>query len=189
MSRRFVCDWCGAAFDDRDQVAHCEVTVGATAEQLHMCVECAPDFLKTRYPEEQQKVTDGGHEITVEQIATTEDTGDPVFEARCGEAYLTFLFPPEEPHDVWIHHVHSPEPGGMSAMLDFICEEYECESLRFVNVLNDNLLEKVDGGTVVEETFAGETIQCLDVEWHVGGVEAITDGGDTGPWADWGGDA
>jgi len=124
-------------------------------------------------------------DVTVERIATTEDTGDPVFEARCGDAYMTFLFPPEEPHDIWVHHVASPESGGMSTMLDYICDEYECELIRFVNVLNENLAETVTGGTIVEETvpagseFAGETIRCLDVEWQPT-REVRADGGQRG---------
>jgi hypothetical protein len=113
------------------------------------------------------------NDVNVEQIDRTEDTNDPVFGADIGSASMTFLFPTEEPHDVWVHTIRSPEPNGMKRMLDHICDEYDCEYIRFVNVLNDNIESKLDGAEVVEETvpepspYAGETITCVDVRWQV----------------------
>jgi len=115
----------------------------------------------------------GSEQITVKQIARTEDTDDPVFRAESDYASMTFLFPPEEPHDVWIHTVRSSENGGMSDLLDHICREYDCRKIRFVNVLNDNIEKKLDNATVIEEVvpepspYAGETITCVDVIWSV----------------------
>jgi len=103
--------------------------------------------------------------VTVEQIATTEDTDNPVFEATVPGVQLNFLFPPDEPQDMWIHYVRSEHDGGMSAVLDYFCREYECTSLRFLTPLNDHLPSKLHG-------FERKTIQTprgptevLDGEW------------------------
>jgi len=51
MSTRYECDWCGDLYGDREYVAAADVTIGTTAEKLHICVECAPDHLKKEYPD------------------------------------------------------------------------------------------------------------------------------------------
>jgi len=51
MTTKYVCDWCGSETFDRDHVASADVTIGATNETMHMCVECAPDGIRQHYPE------------------------------------------------------------------------------------------------------------------------------------------
>lgn len=117
-------------------------------------------------------------QITIEEIDTTEDTGESVFRVEQGEAWMVFMFPREKPHDLWVHVIHSPEAGGMKAMMDYVCEEYDCRTVRFVNILNENLKRVLDGFESVEETvpeshpLEGDFMVCLDGEWVVSGQEA-----------------
>lgn len=62
MSTLYLCDWCDVEFEDREQVASVDLTIGAVNEKLHMCAECAPSHLRQHYPDEQEKVADGGRE-------------------------------------------------------------------------------------------------------------------------------
>lgn len=50
MTTLYECDWCGERTYERDHVASVDVTIGATNEQLHMCVGCAPDGIKQQFP-------------------------------------------------------------------------------------------------------------------------------------------
>jgi len=54
--RQFLCDWCGARFEDRSEVAHLDVTIGSRAESLHSCVRCAPDFLRSEFSEDAKPI-------------------------------------------------------------------------------------------------------------------------------------
>jgi hypothetical protein len=103
--------------------------------------------------------------VTVEQIATTEDTNDPVFEATAPGIKLNFLFPPNEPQDMWIHYVRSEHDGGMSAVLDYLCSEYECTSLRFLTPLNDHLPSKLHGYELKTIQTPRGLTDVIDVEW------------------------
>lgn len=109
--------------------------------------------------------------VTVEEIARTQDTATSVFRAEHDSASMTFLFPQDEPQDVWVHTVRSRERGGMKRLLDHVCSEYGCESIRFVNTLNDHLKDRLDGAEEVgmeitgPHPASGETVSCVDVEW------------------------
>lgn len=52
MTTLFECDWCGARFDTREQVASVDVTIGATNETLHACAQCVPEWVAQHFPEE-----------------------------------------------------------------------------------------------------------------------------------------
>lgn len=66
MSTRYVCDWCNDQFDDHDQVASVDLTVGTHAEKLHICAKCVPEWLRDHFPEERKIVTDGGEDVASE---------------------------------------------------------------------------------------------------------------------------
>lgn len=79
MTTLFECDWCGDVIEDREKVAHADVTIGSQAESLHLCVKCAPDHLRQYYPsaageddEERVVETDGGETAEME----CNDTGE-----------------------------------------------------------------------------------------------------------------
>jgi len=50
--KQYVCDWCGDVHDKRENVANVDITVGATNEQCHACVECVPDFIRQHFPDD-----------------------------------------------------------------------------------------------------------------------------------------
>jgi len=52
MSTLFVCDWCGTEFPNREHVASVDVTIGATNEKCHACVNCVPDFIRQHFPDD-----------------------------------------------------------------------------------------------------------------------------------------
>lgn len=111
-------------------------------------------------------------DVTIQQIATTEDTGDAVFRAESDNARMSFLFPTGREHDMLIHTVSSDEKGGMKSLLDAVCREYDCEYLRFSTPLSDQLPNALSGFEKVVETIedgpmAGEPWECLDGTWNV----------------------
>jgi len=99
--------------------------------------------------------------ITVEQIARTQDTDDPVFKATIGDSYLDFLFPSDRSDDLWIHMVQSRNKGDMKRMLDYVCREYECRRVRFCTPVNDTLAERLTGFT-----HESEVIDDPDSPYH-----------------------
>lgn len=109
--------------------------------------------------------------VEVKQIDTTVDTGEAVFRATSDRARMTFLFSKTTDHDMIIHTVRSEEPGGMSELLDYICEEYECEHLRFSTPIGNSLQQKLNGFEKVVETVErdGQAMrwECLDGHWNV----------------------
>jgi hypothetical protein len=77
MSTRYVCDWCGDEYADREQVAYADVTINAVSEKLHLCVECAPDHLRQHHPEKtKRKATDGGQQTADGSGRNIADAGD-----------------------------------------------------------------------------------------------------------------
>ena len=52
MTTLFECDWCGDRFDNREQVASVDVTIGAHNQALHACVECVPEWVRQHFPDE-----------------------------------------------------------------------------------------------------------------------------------------
>lgn len=75
MTTHYVCDWCGDQYDDREGVASVDLTISATNEQLHMCADCAPDWIAKRYPDDAKPsdsgtaMTDGGEDIEPPEVA------------------------------------------------------------------------------------------------------------------------
>ena len=110
-------------------------------------------------------------EITIEQIDTTRDTGEPVFRAESDRAECIFVFPREADRDMIIHNIRSEERGGMSELLDHICRKYECSLLRFSTPLNDILYDRLHGfeeKSEMVDTTNGEMLwEYLDGEWQV----------------------
>ncbi|MFW6152992.1 MAG: hypothetical protein ACOC42_01395, partial [Halobacteriota archaeon] len=91
-----------------------------------------------------------------------------------GDAWMDFLFPKDRDEDIWVHMVRSPERGGMKAMLDHVCTEYECQTVRFCTPLNDQLANRLDGfeheSEVIddpESPFHGSTFESLVGTWEV----------------------
>lgn len=104
-----------------------------------------------------------------------------VFEARTDSSYLQFSFDTVvDDIDLRIYTVRSAETGGMKRLLDYICREYECETVRFVNVISQRLRERLQG--FEEKTVhvpedhpsgvAGQPYQVLDGTWHPSGGDA-----------------
>lgn len=66
MSKIYVCDWCNTEFRDRQDVILLDATHGAARtdslqETLHVCLECAPDWVASQVPDNAGKpITDGG---------------------------------------------------------------------------------------------------------------------------------
>jgi hypothetical protein len=109
--------------------------------------------------------------IEVNEIATTQDTGESVFRAKSDKARMEFLFSTTTEHDMIIHMVTSEEPGGMSELLDYICGKYDCEHLRFSTPIGTALQEKLNGFEKVIETVErdGRNMrwECFDGHWNV----------------------
>lgn len=59
MATLYVCDWCGDQYSDREAVASVDLTIGATNEKLHICEGCSPEWIRDRFPDDTDPVTDG----------------------------------------------------------------------------------------------------------------------------------
>jgi len=112
--------------------------------------------------------------VTVEQIGTTERSDNKVFRAECGDSWMDFLFPTDKDEDIWVHMVESAEHGGMKAMFDYICQEYDCESIRFCTPLNETLENRLNGfeheSEIVDDPgspFHGDRFESLVGTWEV----------------------
>lgn len=111
--------------------------------------------------------------LRYEQIATTEDTGDPVVKAEFGDvgSHVKFIIDQQE-GILRVANVDSRNKGDMRRILDETTQQLDIYTLRFLNPLTeygstieDRLhgfekeveeLPHPDGGTVKIETLVGE---------------------------------
>lgn len=78
------------------------------------------------------------NEISLEEIAETEDSGDPVFKASLpNDSYATFLFP--DNGYIRVHHVDSQERGDMKKLLNYVTNQFGMEKVEFFNILEENV--------------------------------------------------
>lgn len=80
------------------------------------------------------------------EIAETEESNDPVFEARLSSgSYVQFLFPGNG--YIRVHHIASVEQGDMKTLLNEVTSHFGMKKVEFFNVLD----EEVDMAKVLEE--------------------------------------
>lgn len=114
-------------------------------------------------------------DVTIQEIGQTQDSGDTVFRAEYGDAWMEYLFPSDRDDDIWIHMVNSRERGGMKAMLDHVCAENDCETVRFCTPLSDQLMNRLDGfkeeTEIIDEPgnpMNGMVFESIVGTWKVG---------------------
>lgn len=148
MSTRYVCDWCNDQFDDHDQVASVDLTVGTHAEKLHICAKCVPDWLRDHFPEERKLVTDGGKVKACRNCNSS----------RIRKRDLTSAHSPFGPSDP-SYRCH--ECG--DAFETPVYREPKCGLAKYEKLLRDSDGEIVtDGG---EEIKSRWTLECMDCDW------------------------
>lgn len=78
--------------------------------------------------------------LSFEQIAQTQDTGDPVIRGALEDTGSWVTFTPDpypDPEVIRIQHVESKHRGDMATMLDEIVTQLDQQTVRFMNPLDD----------------------------------------------------
>lgn len=89
-----------------------------------------------------------GEKVTYKCIATTQDTGDPVFYVAKGESHMeVILDTTDKCINVW--YVTSKKKGDMKAMLDHLVTQVPTSTVRFISPMSDK--EK----DIAEQAIAG----------------------------------
>lgn len=108
----------------------------------------------------------GMAEAVVTEIATTEETDLPVFEVQVGEAYANVIC---NDGTLWVPHCAAPGESRLKDVIDRAVKQFGLTRVKFSNVINPALGEKLDGFEEVEEQHPAidESVTCLVGEWEV----------------------
>lgn len=115
-------------------------------------------------------------DVTVEKDGETQDSGMDVFKASVHDSEMEFSFDTvADGVDLRVYHVRSTQRGDMKRLLDHVCREYECETVRFVNVISERLRKRLEGFEkktmhVPDDhptPMAGEPYQVLEGDWKM----------------------
>lgn len=90
-------------------------------------------------------------DIELKEIAETEDTNDPIFEARLASgSYVNFGFF-EESEGIRIFHVKSQNEGDMAHLMENIVQHFGEDRIEMYNVISRQLKERLHGFEEQEE--------------------------------------
>lgn len=129
-------------------------------------------------PETDETVT---RRLTFEQIAITEDTGDPVLRGELPDtsSYLNAVLS-DDLSTIRVTHVFSNRDGDMSTMLDTMVRQLDTTDVRFMVPLGkefgSDLEDHLHGYEKTTEEHAHPTRGTIEVEVLVGEWTPDTDG-------------
>jgi len=132
-----------------------EDAVKETIEKL----ESDPDDLPERNKEDV--------EIEMEQVATTDDTGEPCYKVEKGSSWMDLVHSKSK-DKLFISHVWMDYRGDFSSMMDFIVQKFGTRNIQFTMIVNDNLKEVLEGFEEKKVMHKGlnEQMAVLDGKWN-----------------------
>ena len=103
---------------------------------------------------------------SVTEIATTEDTGLPVFRVAVGDDHAEVIL---EDGTMYVPSVWAPGDAGLRGVMDAAVQTFNPELVKFTNVISPRLEQTLEGFEVEEQTHPaiGETVKVLAGEWEV----------------------
>ena len=106
-------------------------------------------------------------EIEIEYKEDTVDTGNPAYEVTLGGGFMLFVHVKSEDR-LYISHVSSKNKGDFSKMMDAIVKELNTNRIKFTMVINDSLMEVLEGFKAKKEFHnnVGEMGTVLVGEWN-----------------------
>ena len=120
-------------------------------------------------------------EVVVEELFASSALGDdPIFVAylpdrppvtsaeggiEMSQSRLEFAF--FEPGELGILTAHSHEKGDLSTLMDYVCRHFGVTEALFINVIGPELVDALTGFEWARRTIGGETMDCLEGEWHL----------------------
>lgn len=110
--------------------------------------------------------------LTYEKIATTEDTDDPVINAKLEDtgSWMNIIVDSED-EIIRVAHVVSKRKGDMSTILDDVVQQLELDHVQFVHPLDD-MLGREPGERLLDKLHGFEE-RTLDISDHERPVDQI----------------